>query len=148
LAARARSRIFCQPCLDWTERRYHLKGLVGAAILDRLLELAWFERVAGTRALRLTPAGRAGLLHMFGIELSEKPGIGEQAASRTGRHNSAVMFLYVPDGQPLITLTISRIVERRIRGRDVLRLVAPIGVPGYSPPKEGHPDDIRPEDMS
>ena len=31
-------RIFCQPCLDWSERRYHLKGLVGARILDRLLE--------------------------------------------------------------------------------------------------------------
>ena len=28
-------RIFCQPCLDWSERRYHLKGLVGARILDR-----------------------------------------------------------------------------------------------------------------
>src|SRR6266478_5287507 len=32
-------RIFCQPCLDWSERRYHLKGLVGARILHRLLEL-------------------------------------------------------------------------------------------------------------
>ena len=31
-------RIFCQPCLDWSERRYHLKGLVGARILDRLLQ--------------------------------------------------------------------------------------------------------------
>src|SRR5947209_588511 len=28
-------RIFCQPCLDWSERRYHLKGLVGARILGR-----------------------------------------------------------------------------------------------------------------
>src|SRR6202795_1998627 len=34
-------RIFCQPCLDWSERRYHLKGLVGARILVRLLELGW-----------------------------------------------------------------------------------------------------------
>jgi hypothetical protein len=36
-------RIFCQPCLDWSERRYHLKGLVGARILDRLLELGWLK---------------------------------------------------------------------------------------------------------
>src|SRR5262249_37762643 len=43
-SARTR-RVFCQPCLDWTERRYHLRGLVGAAILHRLLELGWFERI-------------------------------------------------------------------------------------------------------
>src|SRR5215831_14571397 len=39
-------RIFCQPCLDWSERRYHLKGLVGARILDRLLELGWLKCVS------------------------------------------------------------------------------------------------------
>ena len=45
-------RIFCQPCLDWSERRYHIKGLVGARILARLLELGWFKRVSNSRALR------------------------------------------------------------------------------------------------
>src|SRR4051812_43720641 len=47
-------RIFCQPCLDWSERRYHLKGLVGARILDRVLQLGWLKSVAGSRALQLT----------------------------------------------------------------------------------------------
>src|SRR5262249_33808367 len=57
---RPRTRlIFCQPCLDWSERRYHLKGLVGARILDRLLELGWLKCVSGSRALRLTSSGRA-----------------------------------------------------------------------------------------
>lgn len=79
LTARARPRIFCQPCLDWTERRYHLKGLVAAAILNRLLELAWFERVSRSRALRLTPAGRAGLAELFGIEFGGKPDTGGRA---------------------------------------------------------------------
>lgn len=65
-------RIFCQPCLDWTERRYHLRGLVGAAILRRLLELGWFKRVPGSRALRLTPSGRAGLSEIFHVEFDEK----------------------------------------------------------------------------
>jgi DNA-binding transcriptional ArsR family regulator len=65
-------RIFCQPCLDWTERRYHLKGLVGAAILRRLLELGWFKRVAGSRALRLTPPGRTGLSEVFHVEFDER----------------------------------------------------------------------------
>jgi len=71
LASRAR-RVFCQPCLDWTERRYHLKGLVGAAILHRLLELGWFKRVSGTRALQLTSSGRAGLSEVFHIEFDDK----------------------------------------------------------------------------
>jgi len=65
-------RVFCQPCLDWTERRYHLKGLVGAAILHRLLELGWFKRVSGTRALQLTSSGRAGLSEVFHIEFDDK----------------------------------------------------------------------------
>jgi hypothetical protein len=65
-------RIFCQPCLDWSERRYHLKGLVGARILDRLLELGWLKSVPGSRALQLTPAGRAGLSETFQIEINDE----------------------------------------------------------------------------
>ena len=63
-------RIFCQPCLDWSERRYHLKGLVGARILDRLLELGWLKSVSGSRALQLTSSGRAGLSEIFQIEIN------------------------------------------------------------------------------
>ena len=62
-------RMFCQPCLDWSERRYHLRGVVGSAILDRLLDLGWFKRERDTRALRLTPIGRAGLSDLFGVDL-------------------------------------------------------------------------------
>jgi hypothetical protein len=65
-------RIFCQPCLDWSERRYHLKGLVGARILDRLLELGWFKRVSDSRALQLTPSGREGLSEIFQIEMNNE----------------------------------------------------------------------------
>jgi ribosomal protein S19E (S16A) len=64
-------RVFCQPCLDWTERRYHLRGLVGAAILRRVLELGWFERVRGSRALRLTSRGKAGLSEIFHIDFDD-----------------------------------------------------------------------------
>ena len=64
-------RIFCQPCLDWSERRYHVRGLVGSAILDRLLALGWVKRERNSRALRLTPAGRAGLSETFGVEFDE-----------------------------------------------------------------------------
>src|SRR5678809_1422780 len=65
-------RIFCQPCLDWSERRYHLKGLVGARILDRLLELGWLKCVPGNRALELTSSGRVGLPEIFQIEINNE----------------------------------------------------------------------------
>jgi hypothetical protein len=65
-------RIFCQPCLDWSERRYHIKGLVGARILDRLLELGWLKCVSGSRALQLTSSGRAGLSETFQIEMNNE----------------------------------------------------------------------------
>src|SRR5262245_32408675 len=65
-------RIFCQPCLDWSERRYHLRGLVGARILDRLLELGWLKSVSGSRALQLTSSGRAGLSETFQIEINNE----------------------------------------------------------------------------
>ena len=65
-------RIFCQPCLDWSERRYHLKGLVGARILDRLLELGWLKCASDSRALQLTSSGKAGLSKPFQIEIDNE----------------------------------------------------------------------------
>ncbi len=65
-------RIFFQPCLDWSERRYHIKGLVGARILERLLELGWLKCVSGSRALQLTSSGRAGLTEIFEIEINNE----------------------------------------------------------------------------
>jgi DNA-binding transcriptional ArsR family regulator len=72
-------RIFCQPCLDWSERRYHLKGLVGTRILDRLLELGWLKCVSGSRALQLTSSGKAGLSETFQIEINTE-GVGMKFA--------------------------------------------------------------------
>jgi len=63
-------RSFCQPCLDWSERRYHIKGLVGARILDRVLKLGWLKSVSGSRALQLTSFGRAGFSEIFQIEIN------------------------------------------------------------------------------
>jgi len=44
-------------CLDWSERRPHVGGALGAAICSRALEQRWVERLPGSRAVRLTPAG-------------------------------------------------------------------------------------------
>ena len=61
-AARSRRRIFCRPCLDWTERRPHIAGRLGAHLLDTMLAEGWVSRVAGDRSLRITDEGRAALV--------------------------------------------------------------------------------------
>jgi DNA-binding transcriptional ArsR family regulator len=68
-AAQQRRRAFCRPCLDWTERRPHLAGAVGAALAARCFDLRWFERMRDSRALVITPGGRHGLAEVFGLSL-------------------------------------------------------------------------------
>ena len=58
---------FCRPCLDWTERRPHVGGTVGAALLDACLAHRWLRRREGTRALALMPAGELAFRTHFGI---------------------------------------------------------------------------------
>lgn len=66
--ARARRR-FCRPCLDWSERRWHLGGAVGAALCTRCFSLGWIARDLKSRAVAVTPAGHDGLAEVFGITL-------------------------------------------------------------------------------
>jgi DNA-binding transcriptional ArsR family regulator len=54
-------------CLDWSERRYHLAGGLGAAIATELLERGWVERVSDGRAVRLSADGRRGLGRELGL---------------------------------------------------------------------------------
>jgi len=70
LDAGKRKRIFCRACLDWSERRYHIAGLVGAQICRRMLELDWLRQRRGVRAIQITPAGVRGLRQTFGVDLS------------------------------------------------------------------------------
>jgi DNA-binding transcriptional ArsR family regulator len=53
-------------CVDWTEQRHHLSGVVGRAITARLLELRWLERARQGRAVRVTDEGRFELPRAFG----------------------------------------------------------------------------------
>lgn len=68
-ATAKRRRAFCRPCLDWSERRPHLAGGVGAALLDHALEAKWVERIKDSRALSITNAGRRGFADVFGVAL-------------------------------------------------------------------------------
>lgn len=58
-----RRRKAATTCLDWTERRPHLGGALGAAVLDSALRSGWVQR-SGGRALTVTPAGRQHLLRI------------------------------------------------------------------------------------
>ena len=60
-------RPLCRTCLDWSERRPHLAGRLGAALLGRALDLGWVVRVPQSRALQVTRAGEVGLTGTFGL---------------------------------------------------------------------------------
>lgn len=64
-------RLFCRPCLDWSERRPHLAGTLGAALCRRCEDLGWIARVRGSRAVSVTPAGRRGFAEAFGLVLPD-----------------------------------------------------------------------------
>jgi len=68
---RSARRQFCRLCLDWTERRPHIAGAVGAAITKRYFDLGWMERMKRSHAVIVTPLGRRGFRETFGIEVSE-----------------------------------------------------------------------------
>jgi len=64
-----RRRPFAKRCLDWTERRHHLAGSLGAALASRCFELGWIERLPTSRAVLLTDAGRNALARELAIDL-------------------------------------------------------------------------------
>ncbi|WP_339184321.1 winged helix-turn-helix domain-containing protein [Oceanobacillus sp. FSL W7-1293] len=66
---RQKRRHFARKCLDWSERRYHLAGALGNAILLQLFDLGWIERLPG-RAVKVTDTGIKGLEESLGIDTS------------------------------------------------------------------------------
>lgn len=69
LAQLARQRRgFARPCLDWSERRPHLAGALGAALTARFFEKGYLARRRDTRAVTITPAGRRMFRERFGID--------------------------------------------------------------------------------
>ena len=67
-ARRGGGRVFCRPCLDWSERRPHVAGAVGAALCKRCFTLGWVRSIEGTRALAVTPKRRREIKRAFGVE--------------------------------------------------------------------------------
>jgi len=69
-AGKPTRRLLCRPCLDWSERRPHLAGVVGAALLGHYLAQGWLRRIDATRAVALTPKGQRGFHDTFDVRLS------------------------------------------------------------------------------
>lgn len=68
LELQQRRRTFARSCLDWSERKPHLAGRLGAAILRRLLELKWILNVRGSRTVKVTDLGRQHFNTEFGLD--------------------------------------------------------------------------------
>ncbi|MBO8156955.1 MAG: helix-turn-helix transcriptional regulator [Bacillaceae bacterium] len=62
-------RSFSHKCLDWSERQYHLAGSLGYALLNKMLEDGWINRVADTRAVKVSALGKKEIEKNFGIKL-------------------------------------------------------------------------------
>jgi DNA-binding transcriptional ArsR family regulator len=73
-SCRRSRRHFARPCLDWSERRPHLAGALGAAITRALLDLDWLRAAATGRGLHVTSQGESGLRDTFSVSLPASAG--------------------------------------------------------------------------
>lgn len=67
LDAATSRRPVCRPCLDWSERRPHVAGRLGALVCAHCLAEGWLARTAGSRALAITPSGAVALRGWLGV---------------------------------------------------------------------------------
>ena len=67
-------RSFAHPCLDWSERRHHIAGALGAGLLSHMATLGWVSRRPATRAVVVNDKGRQGLTEAFGWRPPAQPG--------------------------------------------------------------------------
>jgi DNA-binding transcriptional ArsR family regulator len=63
---RDRKRSLVRACMDWTERRWHLAGSIGASLLEHFVEHNWLQRSRLDRSLSVTSIGRAEFSRRFG----------------------------------------------------------------------------------
>jgi len=73
-ALRRHRRALTRSCLDWTERRPHLAGSLGAAVATAFFENGWVTRKTGSRGLTITDPGRRALETTFGADPATWPG--------------------------------------------------------------------------
>ncbi len=69
--ARGSRRALCRPCLDWSERRWHIGGALGAALTRHSFDAGWTRRRNNTRAVMITAAGERAFAELFGVRLQD-----------------------------------------------------------------------------
>ncbi|BCG61629.1 hypothetical protein PUR_50540 [Paenibacillus sp. URB8-2] len=79
-------RSLSHKCLDWSERRHHLTGALGNALLEKLLELNWVQRLPKTRAIKITSEGKIGFKEVGQTKLNNTV-IGAKTCSQHRWHN-------------------------------------------------------------
>ena len=62
-------RSFLRPCLDWSERRYHIAGSLAAALLDKMLMQDWVRRTKNSRSVIVTATGQKNLYECLGLSV-------------------------------------------------------------------------------
>ncbi len=67
MAVARQRRAFCRPCLDWGERRHHLGGALGTALLQRIFELNWARRLRASRVVAFTPPGERAFRRLLQV---------------------------------------------------------------------------------
>ncbi|MEO7975676.1 winged helix-turn-helix domain-containing protein [Flavobacterium sp.] len=68
--AQKQKRIFIKPCLDWSERRNHIAGSIGALLLNKMITEDWLRRNKNSRAVTITAKGEKEFLRYFKIIVS------------------------------------------------------------------------------
>jgi DNA-binding transcriptional ArsR family regulator len=67
---KARRRVFARQCLDWSERRHHIAGSLGAVLLEKMLAEDWIRKTKNSRALVVTAKGEKKLYELLGLTIS------------------------------------------------------------------------------
>jgi hypothetical protein len=65
---RRSKRVYCRPCLDWSERRPHIAGMLGAALLEPALAIGLVRRRKGSRVLDISGGHDTDALHRLGFD--------------------------------------------------------------------------------
>lgn len=60
----------CCPCLDWSERRFHLGGNAGSALLTFFLQKEWITRTPGYREVNVTDSGKVAMYRLFELKIT------------------------------------------------------------------------------
>jgi hypothetical protein len=86
---RAGRRPLCKACLDWSERRSHLAGALGKALLDRIYGLGWARRLEGGRVVTFTAPGLAAFERTFGLDGQTPSSAAAISPMASARHGSS-----------------------------------------------------------